>query len=61
MKSSKNIFKLIAAFVSLAAVITTIIIFRKQICEVCSKLKSFIQQKVKKFNRPEEYDDFADV
>lgn len=61
MKASKSIIKIITAVVSAAAVITALIVFRKQLCDVYSRIKGFVQRKMNKLNRPAEYDDFADV
>ena len=61
MKSTKNIITIIAAVVSVAAVVTTIIVFRKQIAEGFVKVKNAIEAKIKKIKTPDEYEDFADV
>lgn len=61
MKSTKNIISIIAAVVSAIAVITTIIIFRKQIAEGFAKVKNAIEAKINKIKTPSEYEDFADV
>ena len=61
MKSTKNIITIIAAVVSVAAVVTTIIVFRQQIAEGFVKVKNAIEAKIKKIKTPDEYEDFADV
>ena len=61
MKSTKNIITIIAAVVSVASVVTTIIVFRKQIAEGFVKVKNAIEAKIKKIKTPDEYEDFADV
>ena len=61
MKSTKNIIAIISAVVSVAAVVTTIIVFRKQIAEGLANIKNAIEAKVKKIKTPDEFEDFADV
>jgi hypothetical protein len=61
MNNNKWIFVAIAVFSAVAAVITTIIIFRQEIMECLLDLKDKIDQKKTTLFNKEEFSDYADV
>ena len=60
MKGSKLILCAVCAFVTVAAAITAIIIFRNEIVCLITEIKDRVEE-VKLFRRGGEFDDFADV
>ena len=60
MKCGKFLFFAVCAFVTVAAAVTAIIIFRNEIAYILSDIKDKVDEK-KLFHRKGEYADYADV
>lgn len=60
MKSINCALKLIGLIVSVAAITTVIVMFRKQICNFFKKLRSFFGIEIERLDYPYDYDDFND-
>ncbi len=56
----KNLISIIAIAAALIAVVTAVIVFRKQIGDMFSRLKEKIHPEEPDFT-PEEFEDFADI
>ena len=64
MKSINCVLKLIGLIVSVAAITTVIVVFRKQICNFFKKLRSFFGIEIVRLDDSydyDDYDDFADI
>ncbi len=60
MKDKKLIIGIVSAVVTLAAIITAVLVFRQELCQIVSSIKEKTGTGRKDFT-PEEFEDFADI